>query len=93
VWTIGEVLAAGHLGALVASIAPVRLRGRYMGAFGLSFGFAAFLAPAIGTQVLEHLGERALWGGALVACVVAGVMLLSVSAAAERRTVPLDSSD
>lgn len=93
VWTVGEVLAAGQLGALVAALAPVRLRGRYMGAFGLSFGLAAFLAPAIGTQVFEHLGEAVLWGGGFAACLVAGVMLLVVSAAAERRITTLDSSD
>ncbi len=86
VWTLGEVLAAGLLGALVASLAPVRLRGRYMGAFGLAFGLAAFLAPAIGTQVLEHLGEGALWGGALAASAAAGVMLWLISAAAALRS-------
>ncbi len=86
VWTLGEVLAAGLLGALVAALAPVRLRGRYMGAFGLAFGLAAFLAPAVGTQVLEHLGEGALWGGALAASVIAGVMLWLISAAAAQRS-------
>ena len=85
VWTLGEILQAGQLGALVASIAPEHLRGRYMGTFGFSFGAAAFLAPALGTQVLSRYGEDALWGGAFLLCVASGVGLLLVSAAAQRR--------
>lgn len=74
------------LGALVASIAPVHLRGRYLGVFGMSFGVAATLAPLVATQVLDRFGEPALWGGSFVLCAVAGVGLLLVSAAAQRRT-------
>lgn len=87
VWTLGEILAAGQLGALVASIAPVHLRGRYMGVFGTAFGISAFLAPSLGTQTLQHLGEATLWTGCLICCVLAGVGLLVVSNAAGRRSV------
>lgn len=85
VWTLGEILGAGQLGALVASIAPVHLRGRYMGVFGASFGLSAFLAPSLGTQTLEHLGESTLWAGCLVSSVLAGIGLLLVANAAGRR--------
>lgn len=85
VWTVGEVLQAGQLGALVAALAPAHLRGRYMGAFGFSFGAAAFLAPALGTQVLDRAGEGALWGGSFVLCAASGAGLLLVARAAERR--------
>ena len=85
VWTLGEILQAGQLGALVASIAPAHLRGRYMGAFGFSFGAAAFLAQALGTQALARYGEGVLWGGAFLLCVASGVGLLLVAQAAERR--------
>ena len=85
VWTVGEVLQAGQLGALVASIAPAQLRGRYMGVFGASFGVGAFVAPALGTQVLERLGEGALWGGSFVLCALAGAGLVLVSRAADAR--------
>ena len=85
VWTVGEVLQAGQLGAVAAGLAPAHLRGRYLGVFGMSFGIAAFLAPAVGTQVLDLLGEGALWGGALVLCLLSGVGLAAVSRAADRR--------
>ena len=86
VWTLGEILGAGLLGALVASIAPVHLRGRYMGVFGMSFGLSAFLAPSLGTQTLQHLGEPTLWAGCLVCSAVAGLGLLVVANAAGRRS-------
>jgi MFS family permease len=85
VWTVGEVLQAGQLSALVAGLAPPHLRGRYLGTFGFSFGAAAFLAPLVGTQVLAHAGEPALWSGSLSLCALAGIGLLRLSAAAERR--------
>jgi predicted MFS family arabinose efflux permease len=85
VWTLGEIVGAGVLGALVATIAPVHLRGRYMGVFGASYGASSILAPGLGTQVLQHLGEGALWTSCLVLAAGSGVGLLLVSRAADRR--------
>ncbi len=85
VWTVGEVLSSGVLGAVAARLAPEHLRGRYMGAFGLSFGLAGLIAPLLGTTVLDLLGEGWLWGGALVLCAASGVVLARVSIAADRR--------
>ncbi|MDX6200108.1 MAG: hypothetical protein QOJ79_3259, partial [Actinomycetota bacterium] len=85
IWTLGEIIAAGQLGALVASIAPPHLRGRYMGVFGASYGISAFLAPAVGTQLLAHAGESTLWTFCLVSSSISGVVMLMVSNAAERR--------
>lgn len=85
VWTVGEVLQAGLLSAVVAGLAPVHLRGRYMGAFGVAYGLAGFLAPLAGTQLLEHGGEAALWSACVLASTLSGVALLRVSDAAERR--------
>ena len=83
-WTIGEVLQAGLLAGLVAGLAPPHLRGRYLGVFGSSFGIAAFLAPLLGTQALDHLGQAALWGGVAVVGVASAVGLRQVSLAADR---------
>lgn len=85
VWTLGEILHAGQLGALVAAIAPAHLRGRYMGTFGFSFGAAAFLAPVLGTQVLSRAGEDVLWSGCFALCALAGIGMLLVARAAEER--------
>ena len=89
VWTIGEVLQAGLLASVVAGLAPVHLRGRYLGVFGASFGIAGLVAPLAGTQLLAQLGEGALWGACAAAGAVSAVGLLRVSAVAEART-PVD---
>ena len=86
IWTVGEIIGAGQLGALVANISPPHLRGRYMGVFGASYGVSAFLAPAVGTQILAHLSESTLWAFCLVSSCLSGIVMLLVSKAADRRT-------
>lgn len=65
IWTIGEICVLPIGNAVVADVAPSHMRGRYQGAYGLSFGFAGFLAPLIGTAVLQRFGAPALWWGCL----------------------------
>jgi len=66
VWTVGEVLTLPIANAVVAEVAPAAMRGRYQGAYGLSFGLAGFGAPLLGTFVLQRFGAVALWSGCLV---------------------------
>ena len=63
VWTVGEIGVLPVANTVVADIAPPDLRGRYQGAYGLSFGLAVCVAPALGTFVLQHFGSVALWLG------------------------------
>jgi MFS family permease len=74
VWTVGEIVFAPVASAWVADIAPERLRGRYQGAWSLTWGLALVVAP-IGTAVYER-EPAALWllCGALG---VAGAALLA----------------
>jgi MFS family permease len=44
-WTIGEMLIAPVNSTLVATLAPPHLRGRYQGAFSLTWGIAFSLGP------------------------------------------------
>ena len=66
VWTVGEIGVLPISNALVADVAPPHIRGRYQGAYGLSFGLAVCAAPALGTLVLQRLGAVTLWSGCLV---------------------------
>jgi MFS family permease len=63
VWTFAEVLESSVRSAMVAAMAPADARGRYQGAFVMTFGAAALVAPRLGTQVWEDVGPMALWGG------------------------------
>jgi MFS family permease len=60
VWTFGEMAAAPTSSAYVAELAPVRLRGRYQGAYGVTFALALILAPAVGTR-LYAWSPTGLW--------------------------------
>jgi len=87
VWTVGEVFVLPTSNAVVADVARPHMRGRYQGAYGLSFGLAAFLAPLIGTAVLQRFGGAALWLGCLAAglLVTAGQLALAPSLRRLRR--------
>jgi MFS family permease len=65
VWTVGEIFVLPIANAVVADVAPAHMRGRYQGAYGLSFGLAAMGAPLAGTYVMERFGSAALWAGCL----------------------------
>jgi len=61
VWTLGEILYFPVASALVASLAPKGLQGRYQGLFSMSFGIGTTLAPLTGPQLMEHFGAPVLW--------------------------------
>lgn len=76
-WTVGEVVGFPAAAAIVADLAPVELRGRYQGAFHMSWGIAFTIAPVLGGEMLTHLGARALWATCFLVCaaVAAGHLL------------------
>src|SRR5262245_35591521 len=77
VWTVGEIFLLPTANAVVADIALPHMRGRYQGAYGLSFGLAGFAAPLVGTVVLQRFGSSALWLG----CLGAGLLVAAGHAA------------
>jgi MFS family permease len=83
-WTIGEIAVLPVSNTVVADLALPELRGRYQGAYGLSFGLAFCLAPIIGTFVLQHFGARALWLGCLGLGIAIAAGQLTIAPAIER---------
>ncbi|MEV6283639.1 MFS transporter [Kribbella sp. NPDC051770] len=72
VWTIGEIGFAAVIGAVFADLAPVDLRGGYMGLAGsMSFGLGSVIGPLLGTNTLEHAGPIVVW----LACAGLGAVL------------------
>jgi MFS family permease len=76
VWTLGEITAAPVSSAYVADISPPHMRGRYAGAFGLSFSLAQIVGPAAGTS-LYAASPDVLWGGCVVLGALASALMLS----------------
>ena len=74
---LGECFYTTALMPLVADMAPVELRGRYMAAIGLSWWLGLALAPTLGTQLLSVSPPAALVAAAGVA-LAAGLSALTL---------------
>jgi predicted MFS family arabinose efflux permease len=77
VFGFGECFQGPTQGALVADLAPPRLRGRYMALSTMSWEIGFVVGPAIGGFVLDH-EPLALWPLAAVVCLLAGVGTLAL---------------
>lgn len=78
VWTLGEILLSAVGPAVIADLAPAHLRGRYQGVFGLAFGIAFMVGPALGALLLSGAGARTLFSacGAAAAAAALGFLAL-----------------
>jgi predicted MFS family arabinose efflux permease len=74
---LGECFQGPTQGALVADLAPPRLRGRYMGLSTISWEIGFVIGPAIGGFVLDR-EPLALWPLAAGTCLLAGVGALAL---------------
>ncbi len=94
VWTLGEIVTASVGLAIVASLAPVHLRGRYNGVYGVAFSAGYLVAPLGGTRLLAQ-GRPVLWLTCAGLCAVAAVGQFALSPAIRRRAAFLsaDSGD
>ncbi|MCU0655156.1 MAG: MFS transporter [Polyangiaceae bacterium] len=75
-WTLGEILIAPRVSAVVADLAPPSLRGSYQGALMFGHASGSFLGPLGGGWLLAHHGPVALWGGCGLAGLIACLMFL-----------------
>ena len=79
VWTFGEIVAAPVSGAYVADVSPPHMRGRYAGAWGMTYGLALIIGPALGTAVYAASPDL-LWGGCVALGILAAGLVLSPAA-------------
>jgi len=78
IWTIGEIANAPVSQAYVADLAPTHLRGRYQGAWGLTFGLALVIGPVVGTAAYAA-GPTAFWLSCGVLGVISALLVLGVT--------------
>lgn len=74
--TFGEMILFPGASALVADWAPEASRGRYMGAFTLTFALGFTVGPPMGTYVLGAVGPAQLWLGALAVGLLGTLVLV-----------------
>jgi MFS family permease len=77
VFGLGECFQGPTQGALVADLAPPRLRGRYMALSTISWEIGFVVGPAIGGFVLQR-EPLALWPLAAFVCLLAGAGALTL---------------
>jgi MFS family permease len=91
-WTVGEVVGFPVASSLVADLSPAALRGRYQGAYSMVWGATSGLSPVASGQVIERLGESALWALCFVVSVAVAAGHLIVAPARRRRLAELMAS-
>ncbi|HEX7602118.1 MAG TPA: MFS transporter, partial [Polyangiaceae bacterium] len=69
VWTLGEMIFAPVNGSLVADLSPAHARGRFQGAFSITWSLAFMVSPLLGPRLVEATNLRTLW----LACLVVGL--------------------
>jgi MFS family permease len=75
-FTTGEMITMPVSSAFIADLAPPDMRGRYMGAFGLTWAMALVLGPGLGMQLLA-IGPGVLWSVCGMLGVLAAMIILA----------------
>lgn len=73
IWTLGEIMMAPVNSTVVASRSPAHLRGRYQGAFGLTWSLAFVTAPLVGPRLVAATSMSIFWLLCLGASLLAAV--------------------
>lgn len=76
-WTIGEVVDAPVSSAYVAALAPAHMRGRYMGAWGLTWSLGLMLAPSLGSRIYVAAPDGAWLACGAIGAAAAAIVLLA----------------
>jgi MFS family permease len=71
IWTIGEIVAAPALPALVSELAPEGEGGNYQGMLNAAWSLGAILGPVLGTAAFASWSGHGLW----LACGIAGFVV------------------
>ncbi len=76
IWTFGEMMLFPAMAAHLGEVAPVSLRGAYMGAYSMSLSIALTLGPWMGTQLLGAIGPAGVWSVMFALGVLAAALMV-----------------
>ena len=85
-FTLAEMILEVAGAALAAELAPVRLRGTYLGLFGACFGAACGVSPIVGGALLQAELPDVIWGIQLGAALLAATGLVTLAALRSARS-------
>jgi len=95
IMTVGELIWAPTSISFVARIAPVDMRGRYMGVYGMIGGIAWGLGPIANGYVYDNVAPVAVWYLVMAlasVCTVAFVLIGKVPALSRPSAVTVESA-
>ncbi|MEJ2560238.1 MAG: MFS transporter [Anaerolineae bacterium] len=78
IWTVGEMVHVPVSQAYVADVAPEDMRGRYMGAAGLTWGIGWGIGPFLAGLVMDRAEPHYVWYGCLVIGLAAAMAFLGL---------------
>jgi MFS family permease len=93
IWTIGEIVYAPVASAYVADVAPAHLRGRYQGAWGLTWGLAFMLGPGLGAAFFAWHGDAFWLFCGLLGLLSAGLLFAGARTPRPRTQLPAQTPD
>ncbi|MEJ2487680.1 MAG: MFS transporter [Anaerolineales bacterium] len=88
--TSGELLLVPTATAVAANLAPINMRGRYMGFYSLSWQVAAGIGPLIGGILNDSISPQAIWYGGGVIGLIATLNFIRM--ARRQSVMNIDSS-
>ena len=91
VWTLGEILHASTVTAVLAALAKKSQRARYQGLYGLCWSASAF-APAAGAMLFQRSGATMLWTTCLLAGAVAAAIELAIDRTPRLKELRVDGA-
>lgn len=86
--TIGEMILIPTSQAYVADLAPITMRGRYMGAFGLTWAVGFGLGPVLGGSLFDNLGQATIWYFGLATGLASALAFLALAARIRSAVIP-----
>jgi MFS family permease len=84
VWTVAEIAIAPVGSAYVAELAPPSMRGRFMGAWGLTWSLGLTVGPTAGAWLFTK-SPPALWIASAALGIAAATLMLAVQGPSTRR--------
>lgn len=79
IWTLGEIINHPLSSPIVADLAPIEMRARYMGVFSMCFSGANMIGAPLGGLVLTTLGGWWLWMLSAGLALLAGAVFLAIA--------------
>ncbi|MBK8268692.1 MAG: MFS transporter [Planctomycetes bacterium] len=80
IWTLAELMQAPFTQAVIADLAPVAMRARYMGVFTMCWSSAMMIGAPLGGTVLKYYGGSTLWFSCFgLSMVSAGILAFAQS--------------